>query len=172
MEMGACLDGCCRHAADALAITAPIAPTGLPKPLARVAMNSDEPISAFSATPNVAELQNVETAADSSINKEERSPVAVPAPTPDASVSPDAVRPPVTGPETLKSTGLKMRARTSKPSLSAAARKLDGIGSVLPTEGKTAAPPQPSNSNGNEASEADLQSGEAPKSLSRAAAGA
>lgn len=118
MEMGARIDGCCRHAADPLALAAPIAPAALPKPmsLARAASKSEERSPVFSATP-------IATAT-----------------TPDASVSAEAVRPPTDDVEALKSTGLDMRARASKPvsgrkpaTVKSSGTKPEGLDSALAT---------------------------------------
>jgi cytoskeletal protein CcmA (bactofilin family) len=179
MEMGARLDGCCRHAADPLALAAPIAPAASPKPvsLARAALKTEDRSSAFSAAPNVdltpTESRSTATASEPSINKGNPSSFGAPAAAPDASVSPDAGRPPVNDLEDLKSTGLKMRARTSKPSLSASARKPstmksdgakpDGLEPAPTTEGKTAAPPRRSYSFSTQPSGADLQSDASPE---------
>jgi cytoskeletal protein CcmA (bactofilin family) len=155
MDMGARLDGCCRHAADALALAAPAAPAALPKPvsLARAAMKTEDRSPAPAAEPVV--------------QKAKLSLASAAAPAPDAIANAEAAKPPASGLEALKSTGLEMRARASKPASAtsrkkpAAAKSSDlkpGVSDpVLPTEGTSAAPAHPSSPFGTRPGEVDLQ---------------
>jgi hypothetical protein len=112
MEMGARLDGCCRHAADPLALIS-VAPTVVPVP---------KPVSlaraAFAATPSVdikpAEPATAAVAPEATIVRARPSLSAAAAPAPHVNVIPEAPVAPVTDLEVLKSTGLKMRGRASK----------------------------------------------------------
>jgi cytoskeletal protein CcmA (bactofilin family) len=113
MEMGARLDGCCRHAADPLALIS-VAPTVVPVP---------KPVSlaraAFAATPSV-DIKPAETvtAPASEVPKAKPSLSAAATPVATTTVTPEAPVSPVSDLEALKTTGLKMRGRASKKAAS------------------------------------------------------
>jgi len=167
MEMGARLDGCCRHMADPLTLAAP-APAALPKPmsLARAALRTEERSVALAAP---------------ALDTKPAEAAAAPAPVPAASESTDASAPVENDLDVLKSAGLEMRAKVSKttspsakkPAASkATGRKPLSLAAAASAEAKTAAPSLLSRPFADAPSEAEpqIETSAAPETVEQSAA--